>query len=127
MPRAPGLFAALSPELPAPTGLPRDRAAYLRLIDDVYQLDAYHSLSIEGYQVTAELVQRFPNLSVIDVDAVLKQVRATGDQVSKVVQVVFWFSFVRAALKKRSSPPDQDVQPELEPPPSVRQRTTSAG
>ena len=41
--------------------------------------------------------------------------------------LVFWFSFVRAALKKRSSPPDQDVQPELEPPPSVRQRTTSAG
>jgi cytochrome oxidase assembly protein ShyY1 len=40
---------------------------------------------------------------------------------------VFWFSFVRAALKKRSSPPDPDVQPELETPPSVRQRTTSAG
>jgi putative ABC transport system permease protein len=47
---------------------------------------------------TAELVQRFPNLSVIDVDAVLKQVRATGDQVSKVVQVVFWFSFAAGVL-----------------------------
>jgi hypothetical protein len=31
---------------------------YLKLVDDVYELDAYHSLSIEGYQVTAELVQR---------------------------------------------------------------------
>lgn len=40
---------------------------------------------------------------------------------------VFWFSFVRAALKTRGSPPDPDVQPELEPPPAVRQRTTSAG
>ncbi len=47
---------------------------------------------------TAELVQRFPNLSVIDVDAVLAQVRATGDQVSTVVQVVFWFSFAAGLL-----------------------------
>ena len=47
---------------------------------------------------TAELVRAFPNLSVIDVDAVLKQVRATGDQVSTVVQVVFWFSFAAGLL-----------------------------
>ncbi len=47
---------------------------------------------------TAELVSRFPNLSVIDVDAVIEQVRRTGDQVSKVVQVVFWFSMVAGVL-----------------------------
>lgn len=47
---------------------------------------------------TADLVDRFPNLSVIDVEAVLKQVRATGDQVSTVVQVVFWFSFAAGLL-----------------------------
>ncbi|MBC7989754.1 MAG: FtsX-like permease family protein [Luteimonas sp.] len=47
---------------------------------------------------TAGLVERFPNLSVIDVDAVLKQVRSTGDQVSKVVQVVFWFSLAAGVL-----------------------------
>lgn len=47
---------------------------------------------------TADLVERFPNLSVIDVEAVLKQVRATGDQVSTVVQVVFWFSLVAGVL-----------------------------
>ena len=45
-------------ELPATPGLPRDKDAYMRRIDVVYQLDAYHSLSIEGYQVTPELVQR---------------------------------------------------------------------
>lgn len=45
-------------ELPEARGLPRDREAYLQMIDEVYQLDAYHSLSIEGYQVTPELVQR---------------------------------------------------------------------
>jgi len=47
---------------------------------------------------TADLVGEFPNLSVIDVDAVLKQVRSTADQVSKVVQVVFWFSLVAGVL-----------------------------
>ncbi|MET0892511.1 MAG: FtsX-like permease family protein [Pseudoxanthomonas sp.] len=47
---------------------------------------------------TAQLVERFPNLSVIDVDAVLKQVRSTADQVSKVVQVVFWFSLAAGVL-----------------------------
>ncbi len=49
---------AVLAELPAPRGLPRDRDAYLQMIDGVYRLDAYHSLSIEGYQVTPELVQR---------------------------------------------------------------------
>jgi putative ABC transport system permease protein len=47
---------------------------------------------------TAQLVNAFPNLSVIDVDAVLKQVRSTADQVSTVVQVVFWFSLAAGVL-----------------------------
>lgn len=47
---------------------------------------------------TAALVQRFPNLTVIDVEAVLKQVRATADQVRTVVQVVFWFALAAGVL-----------------------------
>lgn len=47
---------------------------------------------------TADLVERFPNLSVIDVDAVLKQVRSTADQVSTVVEVVFYFSLAAGLL-----------------------------
>ena len=43
---------------PEPPGLPRDRNAYLRAVDEIYRSDAYHSLSIEGYRVTAELVER---------------------------------------------------------------------
>src|ERR1700722_182421 len=43
---------------PPPPGLPADRQAYLRFVDDLYQSDAYHSLSIEGYRVTPELIQR---------------------------------------------------------------------
>lgn len=42
---------------PAP-GMPADSRAYLRSVDESYQSDAYHSLSIEGYRVTPELVER---------------------------------------------------------------------
>jgi putative ABC transport system permease protein len=47
---------------------------------------------------TADLVRAFPNLTVIDVDAVLKQVRSTADQVSTVVVVVFYFSLTAGLL-----------------------------
>ncbi|MBM3651807.1 MAG: cell filamentation protein Fic [Alphaproteobacteria bacterium] len=43
---------------PRAPGLPQDRQAYLRFVDDIYQSDAYHSLSIEGYSVTPELIER---------------------------------------------------------------------
>lgn len=43
---------------PKPPGLPKDAAAYLKFVDGIYQSDAYHSLSIEGYRVTTELIER---------------------------------------------------------------------
>jgi len=43
---------------PAEPGIPRDAAAYLKAVDEVYVNDAYHSLSIEGYRVSAELIER---------------------------------------------------------------------
>jgi fido (protein-threonine AMPylation protein) len=43
---------------PKPPGLPTDKDAYLRFIDEIYKSDAYHSLSIEGYRVTPELIER---------------------------------------------------------------------
>jgi hypothetical protein len=42
---------------PAP-GLPKNKKDYLRFVDEIYQNDAYHSLSIEGYRVTPELIER---------------------------------------------------------------------
>ena len=42
---------------PAP-GLPDDVEAYLRQVEDVYATDAYNSLSIEGYRVSTELIER---------------------------------------------------------------------
>ena len=49
-------------------------------------------------QVLDDLVRGFPNLSVIDIDAVLKQVRGTIDQVSRVVESVFYFSLLAGLL-----------------------------
>lgn len=46
---------AVFPDAP---GLPKDTKAYLSFVDDIYQNDAYHSLSIEGYRVTPELIEQ---------------------------------------------------------------------
>lgn len=43
---------------PQPPGLPGDKEAYLDSVDGIYQSDAYHSLSIEGYRVTPDLIRR---------------------------------------------------------------------
>jgi hypothetical protein len=43
---------------PKPPGLPARPGAYLKAVDDTYVNDAYHSLSIEGYRVSPELIER---------------------------------------------------------------------
>jgi hypothetical protein len=43
---------------PAPPGIRKDVATYLTQVDDLYTTDAYNSLSIEGYRVSAELIER---------------------------------------------------------------------
>ncbi len=43
---------------PASPGLPKDTDAYLKQTADTYLQDAYNSLSIEGYKVSAELIER---------------------------------------------------------------------
>jgi len=45
-------------QFPAGPGRPSDIAAYLKAADDIYVTDAYHSLSIEGYRVSPELIER---------------------------------------------------------------------
>ncbi|MCZ7661040.1 MAG: Fic family protein [Xanthobacteraceae bacterium] len=52
------LREAAADGFPQAPGLPDDKDAYLRFVDDIYQSDAYHSLSIEGYRVTPELIER---------------------------------------------------------------------
>ncbi len=43
---------------PAPPGVPNDIHAYLTRVQEIYVTDAYHSLSIEGYRVTPQLIER---------------------------------------------------------------------
>jgi hypothetical protein len=43
---------------PKAPGLPRNIDAYMKRVNDAYVADAYHSLSIEGYRVTRELIER---------------------------------------------------------------------
>lgn len=43
---------------PRAPGLPRDIDGYMKSVDDAYFSDAYHSLSIEGYHVTPDLIER---------------------------------------------------------------------
>ncbi len=43
---------------PGPPGISGDAKSYLKTVDDVYVTDAYHSLSIEGYRVSAELIDK---------------------------------------------------------------------
>lgn len=49
---------AVIKEFPKPPGIPGDTKPYLQFVDDIYKNDAYHSLSIEGYSVTPELIER---------------------------------------------------------------------
>jgi hypothetical protein len=43
---------------PSSPGLPKNVDQYLKRVEDVYVTDAYHSLSIEGYRVSPELIER---------------------------------------------------------------------
>ncbi|RXK81712.1 Fic family protein [Filimonas effusa] len=43
---------------PAAPGLPANQEDYLKEVDDIYVTDAYHSLSIERYRVSPELIER---------------------------------------------------------------------
>jgi len=50
--------ASVIETFPKAPGLPKDKDGYLRFVDEIYQHDAYHSLSIEGYSVTPALIER---------------------------------------------------------------------
>jgi hypothetical protein len=43
---------------PKPPGRPSNTKSYLKKVEETYVTDAYHSLSIEGYRVSSELIER---------------------------------------------------------------------
>ncbi len=49
---------AISDSIPPAPGLPDDIDVYLQRVEEIYLTDAYHSLSIEGYRVSPELIER---------------------------------------------------------------------
>ena len=53
-----GMRKVVASQFPSPPGLPIESGAYLKAMDAAYVEDAYHSLSIEGYQVTPRLIER---------------------------------------------------------------------
>lgn len=53
-----GMRESIIDNFPAAPGLPADVEQYMHRVDDVYVTDAYHSLSIEGYGVTPEVIER---------------------------------------------------------------------
>ena len=46
---------------PNPPGIPEDQESFLDQIEDLYKQDAYNSLSIEGFRVDLELIDRVRN------------------------------------------------------------------
>ena len=60
---------------PEPPGLPQNKEAYLKSVDEIYSADAYNSLSIEGYTVSAALIEqvRFGGWNPDHVEADRKQ------------------------------------------------------
>ena len=53
-----GMREVVAKQLPTPPGLPIASGTCLQAMDAAYVEDAYHSLSIEGYQVTPQLIER---------------------------------------------------------------------
>jgi len=53
-----GMREAVLKRFPPAPGLPVDVGVYLHQVEDIYATDAYNSLSIEGYRVGAELIER---------------------------------------------------------------------
>jgi Fic/DOC family len=53
-----GLRDQVLQEFTDPPRIINDREAYMASVDELYVSDAYHSLSIEGYHVTEELIER---------------------------------------------------------------------
>ncbi|MDX5445664.1 MAG: FtsX-like permease family protein [Zoogloeaceae bacterium] len=62
--------------------------------DPTSLVSAFHLSTEKAHSFTASLVNAFPNLSVIDVAAVLAQVREVTDKLALIVQFVFGFALL---------------------------------
>ena len=82
---------------PKAPGIPADAASYLKNVEELYVNDAYNSLSIEGYKVSAELLEKVRS-GKWNPDAD----RNDRDQRDALAARGYWQAFqaVRASIKK---------------------------
>jgi hypothetical protein len=82
---------------PAPPSISADAATYLRQVDAIYVSDAYHSLSIEGYRVSAELIERV-RAGTWNPDSI----KADQDQRNAMAARGYWqaFQLVKQSIEK---------------------------
>jgi fido (protein-threonine AMPylation protein) len=82
---------------PKAPGIPADVATYLKNVDELYVNDAYNSLSIEGYRVSAELIEKVRS-GKWNPDAD----KNDSDQRDALAARGYWqaFQFVKASIKK---------------------------
>jgi hypothetical protein len=77
-------------EMPKASRVPIAHAEYLRTIEGVYKVDAYHSLSIEGYHVTPELIERVATGAWAP-----EEVAADRDSKAALAARGYWLAFER--------------------------------
>lgn len=53
-----GMRETIIAQFPQEPGIPTDITSYVKSVEDIFITDAYHSLSIERYRVTPELIER---------------------------------------------------------------------
>lgn len=53
-----GMRETVAKHFPPAPGLPKDSKAFLKSVEELFVTDAYHSLSIEKYKVTPELIEK---------------------------------------------------------------------
>ena len=82
---------------PEPPGIPNDKATYLKQVDEIYVTDAYHSLSIEGYRVSENLIER-----VRGGDWNPETIREDKDQRDAMAARGYWLAFteVKKSVEK---------------------------
>jgi len=67
-----------------------DRDSYMASVDELYTSDAYHSLSIEGYQVTEELIERVKSGNWNP-----DQIKSDREQSNALAARGYWLAFLK--------------------------------
>ena len=82
---------------PKNPGLPVNAEVYLKQVDEYYSQDAYHSLSIEGYRVTQQLIER-----VRQGDWNPDEIQADGNQKDAMAARGYYLAFeeVKKSIRK---------------------------